>query len=259
MESRTTYGWPAPLIGLTAVAVLAGCGEATRRVEGECRDVYGADVCTWATFSDGAIDELGVDFPVAVAENVPEEMQMVWPPAPIAILEFPAEAVAATGLTHFELNWEHHGHPPQTFMEPHFDFHFYGIAPDRMSSIDCRDDTKAETLPEGYVLPDASDPEHGLLTGLCVPSMGMHAMTREQLASDEPFTATMLIGYYGGEVIFIEPMISRATLMEDRSFALDVPSLQGPTEITRYPSAFRADFDAGSGVYRLVFSGFTSG
>lgn len=238
-----------------ATPLLLSCDD-TRLVEGECRDVYGADVCTWATFAGTDLSEMGVTFPLAVAEAVPEEMEMVWPPAPIAILEMPQEATDLTGFTHFELNWEHHGHPPETFMEPHFDFHFYTIESDELGRIDCRDPTKPERLPAGFVLPDASDPERGVLTGLCVPSMGMHAMRNEELSSSEPFTATMLIGYYAGDVIFVEPMVSRARLLEEEGFTLDIPPLREYAEMIRYPTRFRAEFDQSSRTYELVLSDF---
>lgn len=245
------------LTGLVVIPLTLSCDD-TRVVQGECRDVYGADVCTWATFVGGDIEELGVTFPLEAAENVPAEMEMVWPPAPIAVLAFPAEAAQHTGFRHFELNWEHHGHPPATFMEPHFDFHFYTIPSEELESMDCSDTTKPERLPPDYVLPDAEDPEHGVLTGLCVPAMGMHAMRQEELESSEPFAATMLVGYYGGDVVFVEPMISRAKLLEGQSFSLDIPPLEDVAETFRYPTRFDAEFDESSRSYRIVLSGFAA-
>ena len=132
---------------------------ALETVEGECRDVFGADVCTWATFSGTALVEFGVTMPLESVENVPETMTMVWPPAPMAVLALPDGVEELSGFTHFELNWEHHGHPPETFMEPHFDFHFYTISTEDIRDIDCKDTSKPEHLPSDYSLPDAIDPE----------------------------------------------------------------------------------------------------
>ena len=224
-------------------------------VEGECRDVFGSQVCTWATFSGTRLVEFGVTLPLESVENVPETMTMVWPPAPMAILALPDGVEEFSGFTHFELNWEHHGHPPETFTTPHFDFHFYTVPTESISEIDCNDLTKPEDLPSGYSLPDAIDPERRLLTGLCVPSMGMHAMHADDLASSELFTATMLIGYYSQELIFIEPMVSRARLLEAKDFSLDIPSLPA-SENARYPTRFDAEFDESSRTYRMAFSEF---
>ena len=248
-----------PIGALAALTVsLTACSD-TRVVEGDCRDVYGGDVCTWAEFSDEQLTAVGVTFPMRSAEDAPPELRMVWPPEPVAVLGLPAGVAEATGLTHFELNWEHRGHPPETFMEPHFDFHFYTIGKEELEAVYCTDASKPHELPDGYVLPDALDPEHGLLTGLCVPAMGMHAMPTAQLESPDKFTATMLLGYYGGELIFVEPMISRAALLRGQSIALDVPAVDGVAEGILLPTSFMAEYDEARAEYRLRLSGFGAG
>lgn len=78
----------------------------TEAVQGECRDVFGAEVCTWATFSGTRLVEFGVTLPLESVENVPETMAMVWPPAPMAVLALPDGVEEFSGFTHFELNWE---------------------------------------------------------------------------------------------------------------------------------------------------------
>ncbi len=247
-----------PVATLAAGLIAAGaaaCSD-TRTVLGDCIEVYGGDVCTWAEMSGPTVTALGVDFPLASAQGAPSELRMVWPPEPVAVLMFPAGVEEATGFSHFELNWEHRGHPPETFMEPHFDFHFYTIDKEELEAIYCTDTSKPEALPAGYVLPDAIDPEHGLLTGLCVPAMGMHAMPRAQLESASKFTATMLMGYYAGDMIFIEPMISRSALLRQLSFELEVPAPPAPVEGVLVPARFAATFDEARGVYRMAFTGF---
>ena len=56
----------------------------------------------------------------------------------------------ATGFDHLSVNWEAHGHPPALFLTPHFDFHFYTVAPDRVAAIDCADLRKPAQLPTQY-------------------------------------------------------------------------------------------------------------
>ena len=72
----------------------------------------------------------------------------------------------------------------------------------------------------------------------------------------EPFDGTMVVGYYGGEPIFFEPMISKAALMEQADFALPMPTVAGLPAGVRYPTDFRAQFDSETRQYRFVFSGF---
>jgi hypothetical protein len=65
----------------------------------------------------------------------------------------------------------------------------------------------------------------------------------------------MVIGYYRGLPIFIEPMLTRSLLLEKRSFDLPIPSIPGMAGA--YPQAFRAEYDARRQLYHLVFSDFT--
>lgn len=63
----------------------------------------------------------------------------------------------------------------------------------------------------------------------------------------------MIVGYYGGRPIFVEPMVSRAQLLRRADFELAMPA--SPDGV-RYPTRFRAEYVTRSDAYRLVFSGF---
>lgn len=154
------------------------------------------------------------------------------------------------------VNWEGHGHPPAAFLAPHFDFHFYSIDQDAVGAIDCSDETRPATLPTGYTLPDIEVPGMGTLVGLCVPMMGMHAMPTPDASATEAFDASMIVGYYAGRPVFFEPMVARDFLRQRSNFDLPMPAVAGLPPGVRYPTAFRADFDAASDAYRFVFSGF---
>ena len=67
-----------------------------------------------------------------------------------------------------------------------------------------------------------------------------------------------MVGYYGGDVIFFEPMISRDRLLEKSDFALPVPTIENLPAGVHYPSEFRAEYDAARKQYRMVFTGFHS-
>ena len=242
---------------MSAIVLLAGCAAApgTRTVEGECADAYGANVCSWATLDDaGGVIEFGATVGLATAEGAPHDMEMAWPPVASAIVRMPAELIAATGIDHLTVYWEPHGHPPGAYLTPHFDFHFYNLSIGAREAIDCADLTKPAAIPADYGLVDIEIPDLGMLVGLCVPEMGMHALLASELESDEIFDGTMVIGYYQGAPIFFEPMIARDLLVRRQSFELPMPVVSGLPEGVRYPQRFRAEYDAETDAYRFIFS-----
>ena len=162
---------------------------------------------------------------------------------------------SATGFDNLTVFWEAHGHPPGPYLVPHFDFHFNTIP---VGAIDCADSTKPGRLPAAYELPDITIPQLGNLIGLCVPGMGMHALPGAELHAPTTFQKTMIVGYYHGRPIFVEPMITRATLLERRSFLLEIPDVPDRPANVRYPRRFRADYDSTAQAYRLVFSDLTA-
>jgi hypothetical protein len=180
---------------------------------------------------------------------------MTWPPRPSGQLQLPDAAQRATGLTHLTIYWEPHGHPPAPFLTPHFDFHFYRISPERRLEIDCGDVTKPASLPDGYDLPDEVVPGIGTLVGVCVPQMGMHALPKSALTATTLFDATMVVGYYRGDVVFTEPMIARDHLLRKQDFTLPMPALPR-TDGVHQPTQFRGVYAAEAGAYRFELSGF---
>jgi len=244
----------------TVAALFAGCAKGEQvaqeqTVQGGCQAVFEANICTWATMAGDQVVEFGATIPEALAANAPLEAEPVFPPLILASIPFPAQAVSATGFTHLSVSWESHGHPPALFLTPHFDFHFYTISPDAVQAIDCSDLTKPAQTPAGYTLPDLDIPDMGTLVGICVPKMGMHAMLESELNQTEPFGASMIVGYYQQKLIFLEPMIARAKLMDGQSFPLDVPAVPDAGPGVRWPTHFEAVYDGAAQAYRFVFSG----
>ncbi len=235
------------------VAVLAACG-GERIVQGECQRVFDGDVCTWGTMVGGDVTQFGATVSMTSVENAPAHGEMVFPPPFVGLVPLPQEVASATGFNHLAVNWEPHGHPPALFLTPHFDFHFYTVDPARVRTIDCADRRKPTVVPAAYTLPDLDIPGLGQLVGLCVPTMGMHAMPAAELDKTTPFGASMIVGYYGQDLIFLEPMIARAKLLEAQSFTMDVPAVQSPGAKVRWPKGFEARYDAGSRTYQFVFS-----
>ena len=84
--------------------------------------------------------------------------------------------------------------------------------------------------------------------------MGMHALPGAELRASTPFQKTMVVGYYHGRPILIEPMITRATLLERRGFLLDIPDVPDRPANVRYPTRFRADYYSTAQAYKFAFS-----
>jgi hypothetical protein len=245
-------------VSLMLGLVAAARSNDARATSSSCTPVMGSEVCTWVVTERGSATELGATIPMALIESVPIDVEMVWPPRELASVPLPAEAREALGIDHMGLNWEAHGHPPASFMTPHFDFHFYNITSAAVDAIDCVDDAKPATLPRGYALPDIDVPGMGTFIGLCVPKMGMHAMPGHEVDDTDAFQASMMLGYYGGQPIFVEPMVSRALLLSKSDFTLPVPAVVNLPAGVRYPHGFRAEYDTHADAYRLIFTGFNA-
>jgi len=247
---------------LLAFAVAACAGEAPlAELKGPCAEVYKAQVCTWGRMQGKNVVEVGAVVPMAAIENAPAQGSMDWPPVADARLDLPEEVRQASGLTQLTVYWEAMGHPPGPYLTPHFDFHFYTVAPADMETIDCKDLAKPTALAAGYALPDVPLPPDmakmigvPTLIGLCVPKMGMHSLLASELESKDPFRGSMVVGYYGGKPIFIEPMLTKAMLMEKKSF--DLPIAEIPGLGAAHPTKFHAEYDAKANSYRFIFSGF---
>ena len=249
------------LVALLTVPALSGCQnnpppaeEEPVFVEGECQTIYGGDICTWGVTLGENVVEFGATVPLSFVQNAPLDDEMVWPPVTLARIPLPTEVSTRTGINHLGLNWEAHGHPPGTFLTPHFDFHFNTVSSEAMESIDCADLNKPEVLPAGYVLPDIEIPDIGNLIGLCVATMGMHGLPEADMSAENLFGASMIVGYYAQDVIFVEPMIARDKLLEEESFIVAVPAVEDPGENVVWPSSFEAVYDDTSQSYRFTFS-----
>ena len=253
MSMLHRYGVRAGATACVLMIGLVSCSKKNQVVQGECRPMNGADVCVWSENAGSTVVAFGATIPVRSIENAPLDAPMVWPPVSAAAIPLSEAVTAATGFKVMTLYFEAHGHPPAPFMVPHFDFHFNTIAASEIDAIDCAD-TKPAQLPGPYQLPDVAIPGMGTLIGLCVPKMGMHALPGAEIAATAPFEKSMVMGYYRGQPIFVEPMVSRATLLERHSFALAIPAIAGLPANVHNPTHFRADYDSTAQAYRFVFS-----
>lgn len=250
------------VLAAAALCVFAVSAPAAE-MQGECVDVYGGQVCTTARMKDGKVTLVGATIPIAAIENAPSEGEMeAWPPVALAKPKMPEAATKASGFTELTMYWEPHGHPPGPYLTPHFDFHFYFVPADEVAKIDCSDTGKPAELPKGYTLPDVNLPPEmakmigrPTLVGLCVEQMGMHAVPEAEMVAGKLFTGDIIVGYYQGKPLFVEPMLTKELLMKKQSFEYAIPSIPGYTGTM--PTRFLAKWDEGQQAYHFVLSGFT--
>ena len=129
-------------------------------------------------------------------------------------LKFPPEA-ADTAFNHMGFNWNPAGHGPKgIFTVPHFDVHFYMATSEYRHAImvDLQDadptHLKVSNLePPSQFLP----PDYQLAPNTAEPRMGSHYadVTSPELKPGN-FGNIFLIGAHGGNILFWEPMITKA-------------------------------------------------
>jgi hypothetical protein len=118
---------------------------------------------------------------------------------------------------HIAVDWNPHGHEPtQIYGVPHFDFHFYMVNQATLQQITATGadleramkNPPVQFIPPGYI---ATPP---------VPQMGTHWLpgSTPELHG-QPFTQVFLYGFYNGEMIFIEPMITAAYLQAHPNYS----------------------------------------
>jgi hypothetical protein len=197
--------------------------------------------------------ELGLEFSESAMKSLPAEETTL-------DTDFPVQA-RNTPFEFFEFDWNPHGHEPAgIYDKPHFDFHFYTTDREEIQSIlpgpcfglacdvydKARKPVPPEFLPQGYID-----------VGSVVPYMGNHLIdpTSPEF-NGKLFTRTWLYGAYDGEIIFYEPMITRASLTEqpNQCTALKLP--QAYEKNGYYPKKSCTEFDRHGHVYRISLKDF---
>jgi hypothetical protein len=178
-----------------------------------------------------------------------------------------------------ELNWNPAGHEPEGVYAgvPHFDFHFWTATKELRESIVPTDPAyaaKADRLPAPEFIPEfnvALAPPGAPLSAIAVPMMGVHhvdvrsAELQGLLGKPEayqPFTSTFIHGSWNGELIFWEPMITRAHIVAKKTATdpavrdeiIPVPAPKAYAQPGSYPAAYRITWDAAAREYRIALT-----
>ncbi len=247
------------VLGVAAIAAFT-CGAKAKAQDASaenCGTAFGTKICTSYQLKAGKVMSFSMHVPVALIEQAPASAPMDWPPKADAAIPFADTVKSQTGFIFSNIYWNPMGHPPAAYATPHFDFHFYFVPQDQVQAFDCKDSTKPAALPANYAMPDVDVPGLGTLTGICIPLMGMHAIPATDLTT-KAWGGSMMVGYYSGKPIFIEPMITKAMLMKRVSFSLPIPEIE-PTPNVRYPENFEAIYDAKTDSYDFKFNYVATG
>jgi hypothetical protein len=185
------------------------------------------------TRSDNTPLAMGVEYSKGALQNLPTS------PLDFAtntfVLKLHQKAKAVTPIDHITVNWEPEGHePPGIYDVPHFDIHFYKISEAAQMAIT---GIPGPPPPAGYL------PASYVIEGATVPQMGTHWLdpaSPELPPTLAPFTHTFIYGSNNGQVIFLEPMITRAFLLSGTAVtkAFPQPILFAPAN-TYYPQVYK--------------------
>lgn len=173
------------------------------------------------------------------------------------LFSFP-EVGSVTAFNHIGLNWNPQGHDPDPIYGlPHFDIHFYTISPEERQQITVTGDDIARVYKTPS--PELIAPDYGLIPGVGgVPTEGWHATdaTSPEFMG-QPFDNTFIYGYYNGEQVFWEPMITKAFLDTYPNDTRDIKLPAAYSENAYYPTSYSVKYDETSKEYTVSLDGLT--
>ena len=214
-------------------------------VEGKSGKLFDGTAKSFAKVKpDGTVASVGVVFSLTAFTSGPTSH----PFQDDLVLDMPAVAKEQTLLHHLRANWLPAGHGPDPYAEAHFDFHFLRGTRDEIDAIECRADQtmpKADKIPKGYGKPE-----------LCVNAMGFHSWPKEDTSGGD-FIASMIMGYWKGNIVFLEPMIPLKTFEKKKTFEIPIakPASAGG-ETTLYPTRMVANWLEETEEYSFEFDSF---
>jgi hypothetical protein len=176
-------------------------------------------------------------------------------------LKFPAEA-ALTAFNHMGFNWNPMGHGPKSiFTMGHFDVHFYMATTEYRHAIqvDLQDadptHIKVSNLePPAQFLP----PDYHLAPNTAEPRMGSHYadVTSPELKPGH-FGNIFLIGAHGGNILFWEPMITKAYFESKPKFTGKLKLPEAYPVSGYYPTSYSVIYDPVKKEHNIALDGLT--
>ncbi|MDJ0618180.1 MAG: DUF5602 domain-containing protein [Calothrix sp. MO_192.B10] len=241
------------------------------QIYGESKPLGKGNAITWVKLDDsGHPLDIGVSFSKEALSGLPTEsdktgnyplrlMMMDGSGNPTFEYELPLPTeVSVTPFTHVGINWNPKGHTPDgIFSFPHFDIHFYLMDCQKRYAIKATDhdflDKAYKAPPEEFVAPGYFPAPMS-----AEPRMGVHWV--DATASEfhgETFTKTMIYGFYDGEIVFFEPMISRDFLLNKPNKTFPIKQTAAYPQDGYYPTAYSINYDANHEEYTVSLNGLT--
>jgi hypothetical protein len=215
------------VLGLAA-ALLAACGSdeepaAPSELDGAAVAVGNGTASAFVVQGPSGPTAIGVKLTPGALDGLPTSDDMWSLPLPAG--------VSVPAYDHVMLNWNAQGHPPDPYMVPHFDFHFYTISASAQAAIQAGPDTV--TVPPQYV---PKDYESGVMA---VPDMGVHWVdTLSAEFHGKPFTGTFIYGFSKGSMVFLEPMVTQAYLRSQPNISTAVKQPEAWQVHGHYPTVW---------------------
>lgn len=233
------------LIGLAFLA--SGCIGKSGTFIGDEKPLGNGKVRSWITLDkDGKPSAIGVTFSESALSGLPGSSTEY-------ILELPEKA-SITAFNHIGIGWDAMGHPPLGIYEtPHFDVYFYIISPQARQYITATglDRANVERKPSAEYIPTGYVPLPG-----GVPTQGAHWVDPNSSEFNrQPFTRTLVYGFYNGRMVFMGPMVAKAFL-ETKTNTTDAIKL--PERFLRsayYPTRYSVKYDAAAREYTVSLEG----
>ena len=160
-------------------------------------------------------------------------------------------AEAIRPFNHVVIDWNPHGHvPPHIYDVPHFDIHFYFIPESLRQSITCQGDDAATCMkqPAPEMIPPFYQP-----TPMGDPKMGWHWFDpRSPEFNGQPFTVSLIYGFYNGVINFLEPMVTREFLLSKASYKAPtfIPAFYANSRI--FPRSYSISYSAREKMHYII-------
>ena len=248
---RPSFSGYAAIATLIVLPVIAGCSESSAS-ETKNAIAYAAP----ARIGDGTVrtyvvrDSRGI--PTALGVELSESALRNLPATPVSLhLPFPKEAGSQYTFNMFD--WNPAGHAPNhVYTVPHFDFHFYvADETDVMAISGGSDPVVADSrfVPNDYIAPGNE----------AIPSMGVHWVDRKSGEfNGKAFDQTFIWGFHRGQLLFIEPMITKAFLESTTSsFTTELRQPESVQHAGLYPKRYSIRHDTAAKVYRITLDDLT--
>lgn len=208
-----------------------------QEIDGPAVTVGSGSAHVFITTSGSRTTGIGIALTDGVFTGLPDSMAEYQLPLP--------SGASLPPWDHATLNWNPQGHPPpNVYMVPHFDFHFYTIPIAAQKAIVGGPDPVA--VPAKYI------PEDYESEVMAVPAMGVH--WNDSLSTEwhgHPFDRTLIYGFTHGQMNFIEPMITVDYLEHHPNVTVPVKQPAAFQAPGAYPTSYSVRYDAAEHITRV--------